>query len=37
VGAWRGLAFHGRAMWRLKDFIDGRFMERFQRLATRLT
>lgn len=37
VGAWKGLAFHGRAMWRLKDFIDGRFMERFQRLAAPLT
>ncbi len=33
VGAWKGLAFHGRAMWRLKDLIDRRFMERFQRLA----
>ena len=31
--AWKGLAFHGRAMWRLKDTIDRRFMERFQRLA----
>ena len=37
VGAWKGLAFHGRALWRLKDFIDGRFMARFQRLATPLT
>jgi selenide,water dikinase len=33
VGAWKGLAFHGRAVWRLKDAIDRRFMERFQRLA----
>lgn len=33
VGAWKGLAFQGRAMWRLKDTIDRRFMERFQRLA----
>ncbi len=37
VGAWKGLAFHGRAPWRLKDFIDGRFMARFQRLATHFT
>jgi selenide,water dikinase len=33
VGDWRGLAFHGRAMWRLKDLIDRRFLERFQRLS----
>ncbi|MFL5348457.1 MAG: FAD-dependent oxidoreductase [Hyalangium sp.] len=33
VGAWKGLAFHGRAVWRLKDAIDRRFMARFQRLA----
>jgi NADH dehydrogenase FAD-containing subunit len=33
VGAWKGLAFHGRAVWRLKDTIDRRFMARFQRLA----
>lgn len=33
VGAWKGLAFHGRAMWRLKDSIDRRFMARFQRLS----
>jgi selenide,water dikinase len=33
VGAWKGLAFQGRAVWRLKDAIDRRFMERFQRLA----
>ena len=33
VGAWKGLAFHGRSMWRLKDTIDRRFMARFQRLA----
>jgi pyridine nucleotide-disulfide oxidoreductase family protein len=33
VAAWKGLAFHGRAMWRLKDAIDRRFMARFQRLA----
>lgn len=33
VAAWKGLAFHGRAMWRLKDTIDRRFMARFQRLA----
>jgi selenide,water dikinase len=33
IGAWKGLAFHGRAMWRLKDAIDRRFMARFQRLA----
>jgi selenide,water dikinase len=32
VGAWKGLAFHGRAMWRLKDAIDRRFMARFQQL-----
>jgi pyridine nucleotide-disulfide oxidoreductase family protein len=36
VGAWKGLAFHGRAMWRLKDSIDRRFMARFQRLAGQL-
>jgi len=36
VGVWKGLAFHGRAMWRLKDTIDRRFMERFQRLAGQL-
>ncbi len=33
VGAWKGLAFHGRTVWRLKDAIDRRFMARFQRLA----
>ena len=33
VAAWKGLAFHGRAMWRLKDAIDRRFMARFQGLA----
>jgi NADH dehydrogenase FAD-containing subunit len=33
VAAWKGLALHGRAMWRLKDAIDRRFMARFQRLA----
>jgi selenide,water dikinase len=33
IAAWKGLAFHGRAMWRLKDTIDRRFMERFQRLS----
>ncbi|WP_224240140.1 FAD-dependent oxidoreductase [Hyalangium gracile] len=33
VAAWKGLAFHGRAMWHLKDAIDRRFMARFQRLA----
>jgi selenide,water dikinase len=33
VGAWKGLAFHGRSMWRLKDSIDRRFMARFQRLG----
>lgn len=33
VGSWKGLAFHGRSMWRLKDAIDRRFMARFQRLA----
>jgi NADH dehydrogenase FAD-containing subunit len=33
IGAWKGLAFHGRLMWRLKDAIDRRFMARFQRLA----
>lgn len=33
VGAWKGLALHGRLMWRLKDTIDRRFMARFQRLA----
>jgi pyridine nucleotide-disulfide oxidoreductase family protein len=33
VAAWKGLAFHGRAVWRLKDAIDRRFMARFQRLA----
>ena len=36
VGAWKGLAFHGRGMWRLKDAIDRRFMARFQRLAGQL-
>ena len=36
VGAWKGLALHGRAMWRLKDTIDRRFMARFQRLAGQL-
>ena len=33
VGAWKGWALHGRTPWRLKDAIDRRFMERFQRLA----
>jgi selenide,water dikinase len=33
VGAWKGLAVQGRAVWKLKDAIDRRFMERFQRLA----
>jgi pyridine nucleotide-disulfide oxidoreductase family protein len=33
VAAWKGMAFHGRTMWRLKDAIDRRFMARFQRLA----
>jgi pyridine nucleotide-disulfide oxidoreductase family protein len=33
VAAWKGLAFHGQAMWRLKDAIDRRFMARFQGLA----
>jgi selenide,water dikinase len=33
VGAWKGLAFRGRAMWWLKDAIDRRFMARFQQLA----
>jgi selenide,water dikinase len=36
VGAWKGLAFQGRAVWRLKDAIDRRFMARFQRLAGQL-
>ncbi len=35
VAAWKGLALHGRAMWRLKDRIDRGFMARFQRLAAR--
>jgi len=35
IAAWKGLAFHGRASWRLKDTIDRRFMARFQRLAAR--
>jgi selenide,water dikinase len=29
---WRGLAFHGRPAWWLKDAIDRRFMRRFRRL-----
>ncbi len=33
VAAWKGLTFHGRAAWRLKDAIDRRFMARFQRLG----
>jgi pyridine nucleotide-disulfide oxidoreductase family protein len=36
VAAWKGLALHGRAMWRLKDAIDRRFMARFQRLTGQL-
>jgi pyridine nucleotide-disulfide oxidoreductase family protein len=36
VGAWKGLAFRGRAIWRLKDAIDRRFMARFQQLAGQL-
>lgn len=36
VGAWKGLAFHSRVMWWLKDTIDRRFMARFQRLAGQL-
>lgn len=37
VGEWKGMAFHGRALWHLKDAIDRRFMVRFQRLAHPLT
>jgi selenide,water dikinase len=37
IGAWKGLAFHGRTMWRLKDAIDRRFMARFQQLAGQAT
>ncbi len=33
IASWKRLAFHGRALWRLKDTIDRRFMARFQRLA----
>ncbi len=32
---WRGLGYHGRAAWWLKDLIDRRFMDRFRRLERR--
>ena len=31
--SWRGLGWHGRSAWWLKDLIDRRFVDRFRRLA----
>ena len=30
IGEYKGRAFRGRWVWRLKDFIDGRFMDKYQ-------
>jgi selenide, water dikinase len=30
IGEWKGVAFEGRWVWRLKDAIDGPFMDRYQ-------
>lgn len=34
LGRWRGVVVHGRAMWWLKDWIDRRWVERFQGLSS---
>jgi selenide,water dikinase len=30
IAEYKGLSFHGRWCWKLKDFIDGRFMDKYQ-------
>lgn len=30
IGEYKGVAFEGRWAWKLKDFIDGRFMDKYQ-------
>jgi len=30
IGEWKGLSFEGAWCWWLKDYIDGRFMDKFQ-------
>ncbi len=37
VGQWKGFSFQGRQTMRLKQFIDRRFMERYQKLPDTMT
>lgn len=30
IAEYKGFSFHGRWCWKLKDFIDGRFMDKYQ-------
>ena len=30
IGEWKGISFEGAWCWRLKDYIDGRFMDKFR-------
>lgn len=36
VGEWRGISFFGRPVMRLKQWIDQRFMDRYQQLPDRM-
>lgn len=36
IGEWRGFSFQGRWVWKLKDYIDTKFMKMYQSLPERM-